>query len=112
MPAHANKQGSVPDEMKVEEAVFSFDTLSTVMDFAEVMPAGLRIASALYKMDDCFYLHIKQASASYDRYSRVCVRALEFGNLYRADVGCDEILKEHGECLIKEKALKKLRGKG
>ena len=77
MPAHANKQSSVPDEMKVEEAVFSFDTLSTVMDFAEVMPAGLRIASALYKMDDCFYLHIKQASASYDRYSRVCVRALD-----------------------------------
>ncbi|MCR4618944.1 MAG: adaptor protein MecA [Lachnospiraceae bacterium] len=105
------KKNGTPDPNKVEEAVFAFATLSQVMDFADILPGNLRIASSLYKMGDSYYLHIKQATASYDRYSRICIRALEFGDLYRADFGCDEILKEHGECLIAEKALKKLRGK-
>ncbi len=116
-PAKGNgKPSDIPREimdkiraLKVEEAVFVFSSISQVMDYASILPAGLRIKSALYKMDDSYFLYIAQGSAAYDRYSKACVQALEFADLYRADAGCDELLKEHGECLIAEKAVRKLR---
>lgn len=95
---------------EIKEAVFVFSSLSEVIDYVEVLPEKIRITSSLYKMNDNFFLHITRGAASYERYSRACVQALEFADLYRADVGCDEILKEHGECLIAEKAIRKLRG--
>ncbi len=95
--------------LKIEEAVFVFPTIAQIMDYASVLPAGIRMKSALYKMDDMYFLYIAQGTSAYDRYSKACVQALEFGDLYRADAGCDELLKEHGECLIAEKAIRKLR---
>ena len=47
--------------------------------------------------------------ASYERYSRACIQAMEFAALYAADEQKLRYLEEHGECLIREKALKKLR---
>lgn len=94
---------------EITEAVFAFANLSQVMSFADALPANIRITSELYKMDGDYYMHITKGNASYDRYSKVCVVALEFAELYRADKGCDEMLKEHGELLIAEKAHKKLR---
>ncbi len=95
---------------EIKEAVFVFSSLSEVIDYVEILPEKIRITSSLYKMNDNYFLHITRGAASYERYSRACVQALEFADLYRADVGCDEILKEHGECLIAEKAIRKLRG--
>lgn len=94
---------------QVNEAVFVFAALGQVMDFADALPAGLRVDSVLYTMNNDYFLHMSKGRASYEKYSRACVQALEFADLYRADKGCDEILKEHGECLISEKALKHLR---
>ena len=96
-------------ELKVDEAVFSFASLSQVIGYADILPAGLRIQSSLYKMNDDYFLYLKQGSASYDRFGRACAQALEFGDLYRVESGCDEMLKEHGECLIAEKAVRKLK---
>jgi len=106
-PADAKTKKEKPAE--INEAVFAFATLVQVMAFADALPANIRINSELYKMDNDYYMHISKGGASYDRYSKVCVVALEFSELYRADVGCDEMLKEHGECLIAEKAHRKLR---
>jgi adapter protein MecA 1/2 len=94
---------------KPEYAVFVFDRISDIMDFATMIPKGLRVVSELYTMDDKYYLYIKKASASYERYSKACVQAMEFGSLYAADEERLSHLKEHGECIIAEKALKKLR---
>lgn len=110
----ATKKDSRKNETTIKpvyEAVFVFAAIAQVMDFATSLPSNIRVTSALYKMDGDYFVHITKGGASYDRYSRVCIQALEFGELYRADVGCDEMLKEHGECLIPEKALKLLRGK-
>jgi negative regulator of genetic competence, sporulation and motility len=96
------------DPVQVNEAVFVFRTISKVMQYAEGVPSNLRVQSELYKMDDFYYLHMAKATASYDKFSRACVQALEFAALYKADVGCDIVLKEHGELLIAEKALRKL----
>lgn len=97
--------------VRPEEAVFAFGSIGSVMDYAAVMPANLRVHSALYRMDGIYYLHMQKGSASYERYSRACVQALEFAGLYAAEEERLLYLKEHGECLIAEHAFKKLRGK-
>lgn len=92
-----------------EEAIFAFDSLGKVMDYAAALPVKLRVQSALYKVDDLFYLCIRRGRASYERYSRACIQALEFGSLYSADGVQLLSLQEHGECLIRERAIQKLR---
>ncbi len=92
-----------------EEVVFVFDKLSLIMDYAAIMPGTLRVCSALYLMNDEYYLHLQKGAASYERYSRACIQAMEFGRLYTAEADKMLYIKEHGECLMEEQALKKLR---
>jgi adapter protein MecA 1/2 len=100
---------ALPRIDKPDYAVFVFDRIGDIIDFANVMPKGLRVASVLYVVDDRYYLYIGKATASYERYSRACVQATEFGSLYTADEDVLRYMIEHGECIIEEKALKKLR---
>lgn len=102
--AGAEKKPKQPDF-----AVFAFRSLGRVMEYASVLPGNLRVKTALYVMDDVYYLHLQKGAASYARYSRACVQALEFGNLFAAEEDRLEYLKEHGECLIEEHVFKKLR---
>ena len=81
-----------------------------VIEYAAVLPANLRINSTLYRMEDgTCYVYVQKGGASYERYSRACIQAMEFAALYAADEQKIRYLEEHGECLIREKALKKLR---
>lgn len=106
-PEASNPEGK--EAARPEEAVFVFDRLSSVMEYAAAMPSTLRVSSALYCMDGAFYLYLQKGAASYERYSRACIQAMEFGSLYTADADRMLYLQEHGECLIAEQALKKLR---
>lgn len=90
--------------------VFAFSSLGRVMEYAAVLPANLRVESALYEMNGLYYLYLQKGHAAYERYSRACIQAMEFGGLYTADERQIIQLEEHGERLIAEKALKKLRG--
>lgn len=92
-----------------EDAVFVFDRLASVMEFADILPANLRVRSTLYVMNSEYYLYIQKGGAAYERYGRACIQAMEFGYLYTAERDQILHLKEHGECLIAEQALKKLR---
>lgn len=92
-----------------EFSVFAFRNLSRVMDYASVLPAQLRVKSSLYVMDGVYYLYLHKGAAAYEKYSRACIQALEFGLLYSAEQQGMLYLEEHGECLITEKALKKMR---
>ena len=91
-------------------AVFVFSGIQRIMDYAAVLPANLMAESSLYEMDGLYYLYLLKGRASYERYSRACVQAMEFGSLFAADESQTVQLKEHGQCLIAEKALRKLRG--
>lgn len=90
-------------------AVFAFRNIGRVMEYASVLPKNLRVKSALYAMDGLYYIHMQKGGASYQRYSRACVQALEFAGLFAASEDRLDYLREHGECLIEEQALKKLR---
>lgn len=116
--------GEAPQKQKAEDknageggqerrpgfAVFVFSGIGRVMEYAAVLPSNLQVESSLYEMDGFYYLYLLKGRASYERYSRACVQALEFGGLYAAVEGQAARLKEHGKCLIEEKAIKKLRG--
>lgn len=95
---------------KPDYAVFAFERLRDVMSYAAGLPGNLRVESRLYGQNGRFYLYVNRSHASYERFSRACIQALEFGSLYTADESRYLLLKEHAVCLIAEKALKKLRG--
>lgn len=98
-----------PQKEKPEFAVFAFRSIGRVMEYASALPKKLRLKSSLYFMNDVYYLYLRKGKASYDKYSRACVQALEFAALFAAEKDRVEYIKEHGECLIEEQALKKLR---
>lgn len=91
-------------------AVFAFSSIGKAMEYAAALPSNLRVDSVFYQMNDLYYLYLAKGHAAYDRYSRACIQALEFGGLYTADDRQILWLQEHAQCLIAEKALKKLRG--
>lgn len=91
-------------------AVFVFSGIRNVMNYAAVLPANLRMESELYEMDGFYYLILRRGHTSYKRYGMACVQAMEFAALYTAEESQTGHLKEHGSCLIAEKAIKKLRG--
>ena len=91
-------------------AVFVFSGIGRIMEYAALRPANLMVESSLYEMDGLYYLYLLKGRASYERYSRACIQAMEFGSLYAAEEAQTLQLKEHGQCLIAEKAVKKLRG--
>lgn len=90
-------------------AVFEFAGLGKLMDYASMLPTNLQVDSRLYEMDGRYFLYLLKGRASYERYSRACVQALEFSALYAADPILTARLEEHGRCLIPEKAVRKLR---
>ena len=103
------KGAQAPEVVRPEFAIFAFRNISRVVEYARVLPANLRVKSALYKMNEVYYLYLHKGAASYERYSRACIQAIEFGALLGAEQEKVIYLQEHGECLIAEKALKKLR---
>ncbi len=95
---------------KPELAVFAFGSLGNVMTYAAALPANLRVDSRLFEMNGIYYLELRKGHAAYERYSRACIQAMEFGSLYAAQEQQVLALEEHGTCLIGEKAVRKLRG--
>ena len=106
----AAKIAAVDAAGRPDYAVFVFGCLRDIMNYAEGLPGNLRVESQLYGQDGQYYLYIKKGHASYERFSRACIQALEFGSLYTADENKLMLLKEHATCLIAERALKKIRG--
>ena len=103
-------KGKAEDAAKPQVAIFAFRNIGRVIEYAAILPANLRINSTLYRMEDgTCYVYVQKGGASYERYSRACIQAMEFAGLYAADEQKVRYLEEHGECLIREKALKKLR---
>ncbi|MBO4291512.1 MAG: adaptor protein MecA [Lachnospiraceae bacterium] len=99
---------NAPLEKQPDRGIFEFDCIGTVMELAAALPKNLRVQSELYRMDGKYYLYIQKGTASYQRYNKACVQAIEFASLYGADDQKYLFLLEHGTCLIAEKALNKL----
>ncbi len=103
----AATEGTKP--VQPDFAIFTFPTMRGLCDYARMLPKNLRVNSVLYVMKGVYYLHLEKAAASYKRYSRACILALEYGSLFGATKDKVSYLQEHAECLIEEKAVQKLR---
>lgn len=103
------KEAGQSETPAVTFAVFAFRSISDICEYAQILPGNLRVKSELYEADGVYYLFLDKGTASYERYSRACIRALEYGSLYAADESKVEYIKEHGQCLISDHAVKKLR---
>ncbi len=90
-------------------AIFRMNSLRDLSDYARILPKNLRVESCLYVEKGAYYLYLQKGHASYKRYSRACIQALEYGVLYGATEDKIVYLDEHAECLIAEKAIAKLR---
>ena len=84
-------------------------TLRDLSEYARILPKNLRVESCLYADKGEYYLFLQRGHASYKRYSRACIQALEYGVLFGATEDKIVYLDEHAECLIPEKAIAKLR---
>lgn len=108
-PAQGGGEAPAEKAEKPRFAVFRFPSMRSLCAYAGVLPKNLRVASRLYQEDGTYYLYLERGGASYERYSRASIQALEFGELYAATEDKVAYLEEHGECLIGEKALARLR---
>lgn len=103
-------EGKQTGDVKLPDfAVFKMTSLRDLSDYARILPGNLRMESCLYADKGAYYLLMQKGAASYKRYSRACIQALEYGTLYGATEDKIVYLDEHAECLIPKKALTRLR---
>lgn len=107
-PAAKVKESPEPAP-KPERAVFMFDSIGRIIELAKVLPKNLRVDTALYEMDGAYYLGLNKGRASYDRYSRICICAMEYGRIYGATEDAVMYVEEHGNCIMAEKVLNLLQ---
>ncbi len=104
----AKPTAEIPQSKPIE-AIFRFDNIRKLMEYATILPKNLRVHSELYMLEGNYYLYMTKNAASYTRYSRACIQAMEFSNTFIAQEDKLIYLREHGECLINQHAIKKLR---
>ena len=98
-----------PEHVNTDKAIFVFKDIHTVLAFVAVLPTNTRFISRLYRMNEKYYLHLEKGKASYERFSRACVHALEYCEAFYADEYRFLYLEEHGDCIVAENAVKKLK---
>ena len=69
----------------------------------------MSVRSQLYKLNEAYYLIIEKNRISQKNFNKISAQAVEFGTLSAVSEEKLLYLEEHGECLIEEKAVTKLR---
>lgn len=94
------------------EKIFSFDDLSTAIDFAHSAGSGFRGRSSLYRSEDDgrYYLLLINSTRSVNLFGHICSLALEYGRKEASNSSRKAFLREHYELIISENALQALAG--
>lgn len=104
----ARKQEQL-DELNESRRMFVFATLHQMMQYAASIPSGVCVKSHLYKESEIYYLVVEKNRLSYKMFNKISAQAVEFGNLIAVSEERMQYLKEHGECLIADRAVSRLR---
>lgn len=96
-------------EVKELKRVIVFPALRPALRFSATVPAGVYVKSRLYKAQDVYYLLTEKGRLSQRMYNRIAAQAIEFGRVAITEPEQEKFLEEHGECLIAEKAVSRLR---
>lgn len=106
----AESGGSQPVETFDENRrMFVFASLHQVMQYTASIPNTLSVKSHLYKEGDVYYLVMEKNRLSYKMFNKISAQAVEFGNLIAVSEERMQYLEEHGECLIADRAVSRLR---
>ncbi len=89
--------------------IFVFATMHQTMQYVATIPSTYSVKSHLYKEGVGYYLVLEKNRLSYKTFNKISAPAIEFGNLVAASKERLLFLQEHGECLIGERAVSKLR---
>lgn len=89
--------------------MFVFASLHQVMQYTASIPNTLSVKSHLYKENDAYYLVLEKNRLSYRMFNKISAQAVEFGNLIAVSEERMQYLEEHGECLIADRAVSRLR---
>lgn len=97
------------EEYDENRRMFVFATLRQVMRYTAAIPSNISVKSHLYKVDEAYYLVIEKNKLSYRMFNKISAQAVEFGNLIAVSEERMQYLDEHGEYLIADRAVSKLR---
>ncbi|MBD5519818.1 MAG: adaptor protein MecA [Lachnospiraceae bacterium] len=89
--------------------IFIFSSLNHVMRYCAAIPSELSVKSHLYKEKDFYYLIIEKNRLSKKNFNKISAQAVEFAGLMAATEERLLYLGEHGECMIKDRAVSWLR---
>ena len=89
--------------------MFVFASLHQVMQFTASIPNSVSVKSHLYKESNVYYLVMEKNRLSYKMFNKISAQAVEFGNLIAVSDERMQYLEEHGECLIADRAVSRLR---
>lgn len=97
------------EEFEDNRRMFVFATLHQAMRYTVAIPKNLSVKSHLYKEGEAYYLVVEKNRLSYRMFNKISAQAVEFGNLIAVSEERMLYLEEHGECLIADRAVSKLR---
>ncbi|MBQ6806699.1 MAG: adaptor protein MecA [Lachnospiraceae bacterium] len=89
--------------------MFVFATLGCVLRYCATIPTNLYVKSHFYKLEDAYYLVMEKNRVSQKNFNKISAQAVEFGTLTVVSKEKLLYLEEHGECLIADKAVSRLR---
>ncbi|MCM1123435.1 MAG: adaptor protein MecA [Eubacterium sp.] len=102
-------QEQTAGEFDENRRMFIFATLHQAMQYTASIPSNISVKSHLYKDGDLYYLVLEKNRLSYRVFNKISAQAVEFGNLIAVSEERMLYLQEHGECLIANRAVSKLR---
>lgn len=89
--------------------MFVFASLHQAMQYTASIPSNISVKSHLYKEGGAYYLVLEKNRLSYKMFNKISAQAVEFGNLIAVSEERMLYLEEHGECLIADRAVSRLR---
>jgi adapter protein MecA 1/2 len=101
--------GQEADDYDETHRMFEFTSLHRVMQYTSTIPKNYSVKSHLYKEGEVYYLVLEKSRLSYKTLNKISANALEFGDLVAPSEEKMLYLEEHGECLIQDRAVSKLR---
>ncbi|MDE6882910.1 MAG: adaptor protein MecA [Lachnospiraceae bacterium] len=105
----AAENGQTAETFDENRRMFVFASLHQVMQYTASIPSTLSVKSHLYKEGDVYYLVMEKNRLSYKAFNKISAQAVEFGNLIAVSEERMHYLAEHGECLIANRAVSRLR---
>lgn len=102
-------QGRPGEDFDENRRMFVFASLHQAMQYTASIPRELSVKSHLYKEGEAYYLVMEKNRISHKMFNKLSAQAVEFGNLIAVTEEKMTYLKEHGECLIADRAVSRLR---